>query len=170
MAKQIFLVCCKTAIVDSLTNQLSILNLIEEIKSPKFPAILTEAHIVAYIQKEENDSQTLDLEITVGQNQKVIVKQSVQINFGDGLRNRLILNFPLFVPGPGEIEISVKGLSGASFVIPVATSEVPSPSVFSPSFVSNAPHKKTAGENAIVGSSQPKMARKAKKKPPIKKK
>jgi len=84
---------CENAILDARTNNISLINIIEEIQIMGFPTLLPHLSIVAQLQKEPIDNgDQFVFEIRIRINQRQLFAQPVTTNFMGRPKNRLILD------------------------------------------------------------------------------
>ena len=112
------LTLCEKALIDSQTNTLSLINIIEEIQVKGLPAIIQNLTIVLLLKKEEGDNeQKYIYEIVLKNNSIQLAKQQVNIDFLGKSKFRLIVNFKSFLikeQGSLIVEILDNGISEIS--------------------------------------------------------
>lgn len=87
------LVVCEVAIIDARTNNISLINLIEEIQAVGFPVMVPRLCFVVNIEKEAADGADHGLfNICVRVNTKQLITQPVTANFMGRPKARLIVD------------------------------------------------------------------------------
>ncbi|MDP1726586.1 MAG: hypothetical protein Q8M15_07360 [Bacteroidota bacterium] len=95
MLKVKFCVWAKSATIDSLTDMLSVGNILEGIVATKFPAIVIDTRFVALIERNIlKDPQIIKGGLNIMFNDKKISETKIEIDFKDLPRNRIIITIP----------------------------------------------------------------------------
>ncbi len=101
------LILCEACLIDSRSNSLSFINIIEEMNFHSLPAMITKAAIIAQIEKESLDedvTSTVNLDIYL--NNVNILKQPLKVDFKGKTKTRVILEFQgLPIQEPGLLKI-----------------------------------------------------------------
>lgn len=105
-----FAVCAQTAIIDRASNQLSLLNIVDQLQVLTFPHILPTLTFVAILQ---GDSQTPSRELLgafeVHNNRTLVAKDDVPVTFTNGRLARVILNMSgLHIGESGFLKFSMR--------------------------------------------------------------
>lgn len=103
------IVCCETNILDSRTNTVSCINLIEEIGSPQFPLLIPQFGVVALFEKEEGDQavETCELRVKIGEAE--LLRGPLEIVFGVGRLHRSLVTLQgLVIPITGSLVASLE--------------------------------------------------------------
>ena len=132
MYRSFLVVCARRIILDSLTNQLSVIDIFEGLKSQGFPIVVPSLSALFYLRRDESDpdTQTFTLRCTVGEIE--ILATQVEVRFEVGITARSIINFEGFlIPSPGILRLELfQGQSSlGSFELPIEKLEAPSPTV-----------------------------------------
>ena len=93
------LILCETCLVDARTNNISFINIIEEIGLFGIPSVIPRATAVVQVEKDsEEEADTFSMELVADINGKEILRQPINANFTGKLRTRVLLDingFPL---------------------------------------------------------------------------
>lgn len=103
------LVLCEIALIDARTNNLSLINLIEEIQAVGFPVMLSHLCVVAQIEKEAIDTDDQGLfTIRMRLNERQLFTQPVTANFMGRSKSRLVVDIsglPITEPGTLVVQL-----------------------------------------------------------------
>lgn len=116
------LVCANAAIVDSQTNQLSLIEVYEEVAAAGFPFVIPRFCMVWIKRRIKADPDTLDAEIEIYHAKQKVFGTPVAVVWGKSSTHRSIVMLGGFVvTGPGELECraNIAGKTVGSFKIPV---------------------------------------------------
>jgi hypothetical protein len=58
-----FAIAANRVLVDSITNQVSIIDLFEQLKAPSFPVLVPRLTLLYYISRDKDDPATKDLSV-----------------------------------------------------------------------------------------------------------
>ena len=95
MIKIRYLLFCKQIIIDETSKQSTVINILEEVSAPKFPAILYESSLSTLFTRDtEGDKNTFDAEYVAELNDTPIGGAKLKLNFSQKKRNRCIIKFP----------------------------------------------------------------------------
>lgn len=86
-----FAVAANRVIVDSVTNQVSIIDLFENLKSTTFPVLVPKLTFLFYVSREKQDVQTHDLNLVCELEDQSIFEVSVRLDFKNEDTTRLVL-------------------------------------------------------------------------------
>ena len=103
MVKIRYFVCCETAINDSKTNNISLINTYERFNGKAFPFLIPKLNAIAVFEKNgDKDIQEFQFRISIGKN--IFFEKPIILNFRGEKTRRFILEFPEFlVPQPGRM-------------------------------------------------------------------
>ena len=124
------LICAENIIIDQTTNNVSIINLFEQINPPALPIILPRMTILSIVEREESDSEVIPFVIRISSGNQVVFEQTNEYNFQNLQRSRNILLFggmPITQPGILLFEILVNNSVFQTYKIIVTTPPVPNP-------------------------------------------
>ncbi len=108
MPKLLIFTASQSSAIDARTNSMSIFEIIEELRSPKFPTRLRQVDFVVLWQRQKNEEnarleQRIRIERPDGQEASVIKSAFVMNNARPRKINRLD-DVPIHIPGEYNIE------------------------------------------------------------------
>ena len=86
-----FAIAANRVIVDSITNQVSIIDLFEQLKSSAFPVLVPRLTLLYYVSREQDDPDTKDLSVVCKLNETEIFKVAVKADIKGEDSTRLVL-------------------------------------------------------------------------------
>jgi hypothetical protein len=86
-----FAIAANRVIVDSITNQVSIIDLFEQLKSSAFPVLVPRLTLLYYVSREKGDPDTKDLSVVCKLNETEIFKVAVKVDFKGEDSTRVVL-------------------------------------------------------------------------------
>ncbi len=86
-----FAIAANRVIVDSITNQVSIIDLFEQLKSSAFPVLVPRLTLLYYVSREQDDPDTKDLSVVCKLNETEIFKVAVKVDFKGEDSTRVVL-------------------------------------------------------------------------------
>ena len=86
-----FAIAANRVIVDSMTNQVSIIDLFEQIKSPSFPVFIPKITLLYYVSREAGDPSSKDLLVKCKLDEEDIFNVKVQLDFKQEDSTRIVL-------------------------------------------------------------------------------
>jgi hypothetical protein len=86
-----FAIAANRVIVDSITNQVSIIDLFEQLKSSAFPVLVPRLTLLYYVSREKDDADTKDLSVVCKLNETEIFKVAVKVDFKGEDSTRVVL-------------------------------------------------------------------------------
>lgn len=114
--------------IDYRTQNLSILELIEEMRAPNYPATLLESKIIILFERDiEKDPENVDVIIEIKNNEKVIGEQPVTLTFGILKKRRLIVEISqIQIEAPGKLffVVNIGGKEIANYSVDVVASAI----------------------------------------------
>lgn len=97
------------ALADKHTGQLSIINIIDTIKSPGLPLMLPEVCLVLVSEKEKGDPKEIELELFLKLNSKLLGSRKIKIDYIDKNFNNCIFTIGgLVIDQVGKLIFVVK--------------------------------------------------------------
>ena len=106
-------IAAATAITDIRSNQISFIQILEDMEVMSFPAVLSTVSMVFILGRSAEDPNTSPARLTVNCGGSVILEQPVTIEFGDNLRNRLTFDMSgLPLIAPGKLSFSLADATG----------------------------------------------------------
>lgn len=108
MIKAKLAVCGEKAIRDAISNKISVVNIIESIKSPGFPLFVPELTCLFITERSQKDPESIDCFIRFSLDKKELNIVPGKISYTDKLLNRFILVMNgLLIPKPGMLRVSL---------------------------------------------------------------
>jgi hypothetical protein len=86
-----FAIAANRVIVDSITNQVSIIDLFEQLKAPSFPVLVPKITLLYYLSRDKSDPVTKDLKVVCKLGESEIFKVDVKVDFKDEESTRIVL-------------------------------------------------------------------------------
>ncbi len=123
------LTVCETYIVDSSSNNVSLINLIEEFNLPGLPTVIPKVTVVAQLERksvEEND--VVSLKIKANMNDIEIFDQPIKTDFMGKLKTRVFLEInglPLNDCGVLKFLLVENGNQALEYSIDIKTPDLP---------------------------------------------
>jgi hypothetical protein len=103
-----FFLCAESAVIDSASNKITILNVIEELSAASFPGVLPLLTIVALFVRKKSEADKPAMKIVGSQNNKELFDIPISPPFQGKLRTRLVIGLQgIVLPGPGNITVSL---------------------------------------------------------------
>jgi len=129
-------------ILDSLTNQVSIIDVYEGFKSQSFPFVIPSIAVIFYVLRDEHDPGSAEFTLRCEVGDTETLSTPLRVEFENGLATKTIVNFEGFlIPKPGLLRIIASRDTDvlAAIDLPVEQLEFPPPSIKTePSEVSGA--------------------------------
>ena len=132
MIKTLIAVAASRVILDSISNQVSIIDVFEGMKSQSFPIVIPSITFLFYLQREAGDPSAKELSLKCTVDGIENLKIPVNIDFQQGYTTRTIVSFDGFVvPKAGELKISLLDDDAELGVVslPVDILEIPQPEI-----------------------------------------
>lgn len=132
MLRTFLAVAAGRVILDGMSNQISIIDVFEGLKSQSFPVILPSFSLLFYIRKDGGDEATKSLSLRCSVDETETLRVPVSIDFQQGNTTRAIVGFDGFViPKAGMLKVAL--FDGEDVVgtleLPVEQLDIPSPQV-----------------------------------------
>ena len=111
---------CEAAFIDSKTNNLSLINILDEIAAQGLPVIIPKLFTVAVIEREMKEKATPEFILRITQGKKKLVDQRVKIDFQGKKRVRQLIEFHGFAlhkPGDLHFRLNYQGRKFAEYVL-----------------------------------------------------
>ena len=100
-----FAIAANRVLVDSITNQVSIIDLFEQLKAPTFPVLVPRLTLLYYVSRDKGDPATKDLMVVCKLSDKEIFKVAVKVDFKDEDSTRIVLGIDgLTLTQPGMLQ------------------------------------------------------------------
>jgi hypothetical protein len=103
-----FAIAANRVIVDSITNQVSIIDLFEQLKAPSFPVLVPRLTLLYYVSRDKDDPATKDLMVVCKLSDTEILKVDVKVDFKGEDSTRIVLGVDgLTLTQPGIFQASL---------------------------------------------------------------
>jgi hypothetical protein len=103
-----FLLCAESAVVDSTSNKLTIINVVEELSAAGFPAVIPTLTIVALISRKKTEAEKPPMRVVATQNNKELFAIPINSSFQGKFRSRILVGIQgIVIPGVGRIMVSL---------------------------------------------------------------
>lgn len=86
-----FAIAANRVIVDSITNQVSIIDLFEHLKSSAFPVLVPKLTLLFYVSRDKGDPDTKDLSLVCKLNEAEVFRVDVKVDFKGEDSTRVVL-------------------------------------------------------------------------------
>ena len=113
----LFLVC-EAAFIDSRTNNLSLINVLDEINAQGLPVVIPKLFTVAVIEREKKEKASPEFILRISQGKKKLVDQRIKVDFQGKKRVRQLIEFNGFMlhkPGDLCFRMNYKGRKFAEY-------------------------------------------------------
>ena len=101
--------CCENAVVDMLSQRLSVFNYVEALSTPAFPYLIPSMTIVVWLERETDDPETGELTARWLLNQSKIADMPIMIKFQERPKTRTIARISgLTLEGPGVLDVQLR--------------------------------------------------------------
>jgi hypothetical protein len=100
-----FAVAANRVIVDSVTNQVSIIDLYEQLRATTFPVLVPRMTLLFYVYRQANDPEKQNLKLVCELADKVIFEVQVHLDFKGEDSTRIVLGIDgLNLHAPGLLQ------------------------------------------------------------------
>ncbi len=101
-----YLLCAENVLLDIRTNNYSIFNVTEMLKSVTFPFLINKIEILALFEKDEDELDKATIKLIITNNGEEISKDETEIEFSEKSRTRMLFSIEgLPINNPGFLEI-----------------------------------------------------------------
>ena len=92
------IVVCETCIVDAHTNNISIINLFEDITAFGFPIVIPQITISVWIEREDGEvDESIPIDLRIKINDKELFSRPFKAEFKGKRRTRLLISLQRFI-------------------------------------------------------------------------
>jgi hypothetical protein len=122
MIKPKLILCADYAMLDSQTNGVSVINILEDITPEGFPLFLPRLTILSILEKDPEDPDTVATRLVVRLNEQQIFTAETPIEFQGKKRNRHITvlgGVPIPNPGPLTAVVLIDGNEIHSYTVEI---------------------------------------------------
>ena len=103
------ILCAENIIRDSETDLFSVFNILEVIRGVGFPLFINRLDILAFFEREADDSAQYDITFVISLGETEILQKQMAIDFEDKFRNRATFRIRgLVIPNPGILKVNTK--------------------------------------------------------------
>lgn len=100
-----FAVAANRVIVDSISNQVSIIDLFEQLKAPSFPVMVPKLTFLFYVSREKTDPSSQDVMLVCELNDQSIFEVAVHLDFKNEDTTRIVMGVDgLTLPQAGMLK------------------------------------------------------------------
>lgn len=122
-----FAIAANRVIVDSVSNQVSIIDLFEQLKAPAFPVLIPRLTLLYYVSREKGDPALGDLAVVCKLGDLEILKVDVKVDFKDEESTRIVLGIDgLTLPSAGMFQAFLMDQENVLGVLDLAVEQVTS--------------------------------------------
>ena len=133
-----FAVAANRVIVDSVTNQVSIIDLYEQLRATSFPVLVPRMTLLFYVSRQSTDPETQELNLVCELADKVIFEVKVQLDFKGEDSTRIVLGVDgLTLHAPGLLQAKLMNDQQELGVLDLSIAKAPVPN---PANLVNAPN------------------------------
>lgn len=121
-----FAVAANRVIVDSVTNQVSIIDLFEQLRATSFPVLVPRMTLLFYVSREVNAPERQDLNLVCELADKVIFEVKVHLDFKGEDSTRIVLSVDgLTLHAPGLLKAKLFDHSQELGVLDLTITQAP---------------------------------------------
>ena len=123
-----FVLVAESILQDMATNQVSVINLIEEVRPVGYPLLVPRLAVLVIFERDEDDDPTGEANLRILIEDQELFTSTLDFHFGESRLFRSILQFHGFsVPDAGSIRVRVDvgEASAESFPIPAFPAGAP---------------------------------------------
>lgn len=103
-----FIIVGENIIKDAESNNISVINILEDISAESFPILIQKMAILIYFEKESHDDDKPTLVLKVSNNNKILVEHTIKADFRGKNKNRNIIKFGgILFPEPGDAKFEI---------------------------------------------------------------
>jgi hypothetical protein len=125
-----FAVAANRVIVDSVSNQVSIIDLFEQLKSSSFPVLVPKLTFLFYVSREKTDPEAHPLTLVCELGSKTIFELAVNLQFKHEDTTRLVLGVDgLTLPQAGVLKAKLMDKQVELGSLDLAVEQISPPSV-----------------------------------------
>lgn len=100
-----FAIAANRVVVDSITNQVSIIDLFEQLKASSFPVLVPRLTLLYYVSRDKEDPVTQDLKVVCKLSDLEIFEVDVKVDFKGEDSTRIVLGIDgLTLTQPGMFQ------------------------------------------------------------------
>jgi hypothetical protein len=100
-----FAIAANRVLIDSISNQASIIDLYEQLKASSFPVLIPRLTLLFYVSRDKTDSPLHDLTLVCKLGEAELLKLDVKVDFKDEDTTRIVLGIDgLTLTQPGVFQ------------------------------------------------------------------
>ena len=123
-----FAIAANRVIVDSITNQVSIIDLFEQLKASTFPVLVPRLTLLYYVSRDKGDPETKDLTVVCKLGDAEIFQVGVKVDFKGEDSTRIVLGVDgLTLTQPGALQAFLMDQTESLGVLDLAVEQVKAP-------------------------------------------
>lgn len=104
----VLIAATELCVIDARTNNLSLINLLQDINSPTFPVVLPKLALAVILDRQENEQQQITTSIRMAIEETQLFDVPFQIDFQGRLRVRAVADMQgVLLPRPGVLKASL---------------------------------------------------------------
>jgi hypothetical protein len=122
------LVCGETVILDTFTNQISVINVFEDLIPAGLPIFIPRFTILHYLDREIEDSEIIKLHIVLSLNSEKLFELDHEANFLTKTLSRSIITLggiPIKEPGKLTATVSAEGIDSIQYSLEILSPNQP---------------------------------------------
>ena len=121
-----FAVAANRVIVDSVTNQVSIIDLFEQLRATAFPVLVPRMTLLFYVSREHADPEVQDLNLVCELADQIIFEVKVHLDFKGEDSTRIVLGIDgLTLHAPGLLQAKLMNDKQELGVLDLAIAQAP---------------------------------------------
>ena len=106
--KCILLACAESTLLDANTNRVSLINILDGIRSPQFPILIPVLSVLAITQKDDGEDDDVTCVIKISLGDKIIFENPTDVNYQGAKMHRIMAAIQgLIVPDSGVMTIEL---------------------------------------------------------------
>src|SRR5215216_1444185 len=91
MIRSTLAVCAESIVRDSETNNISVFNIIEELRAPGFPIVFPKLSTLFVLERDKEDPSHVEGTVIIRLDEKELAQAAINGDFENTLRTRIIL-------------------------------------------------------------------------------
>lgn len=108
MIRPVFALIADSVIIDQSTNQVSIINLVEQLHPAGYPLVVPRITVFAMFERLQDDDSTAEARVRILMDKDTLYDDNLEVDFGDSLLQRSLLQFQGFLlPSAGDLLVRV---------------------------------------------------------------
>jgi hypothetical protein len=105
--RAVYAVCCETVLQDLRSNNISLINLLDEVLAVAFPVLIQKITFVALLERAENEPSIAHCRLVGKLNGNIAFNFEISVDFQGRFRSRAVGEFQgIFIQAPGNLTMS----------------------------------------------------------------